>query len=203
MLLYIVSCLEWLYRFWRPLKVFKTIVDDPFWFRLELLTNRHETETMQHMQRLVRPGMCILDIGAHVGYYSRMFSRQAGDTGKVVAFEPHPRTHEVLKKNVAHLPNVTTLQIAVAEQEGTADLYDYLMMSASGSLHYDKSLADLQRTQMSKSDVAPRHDAQFQMQKYIVRTVPIDKCMMGYGDSTGRFGQDGYLRAQKWVLYEV
>jgi FkbM family methyltransferase len=167
--------------FLESVKGFKTIDDDPFWFRLELLTNRHEVETTQHIQQLIKPNMTILDIGAHVGYYVRMFSVLAGDSGQVVAFEPHPRTHAVLKQNVGNLGNVTTHQVAVAEQEGTAELYDYLMMSASGSLHYDESMADLQRAQMGEFDVAPRHETEFEMQKFTVKTVPIDKCLMEMG----------------------
>jgi len=162
-------------------KGFKTIDDDPFWFRLELLLNRHEVETTQQVQHLVKPGMVVLDIGAHVGYYARMFSALTGSSGRVVAFEPHPRTHQFLKQNVDSLSNVSTLQVAVAEQEGTAELYDYLMMSASGSLHYDETLADLQRAQIGEFDVAPRHDGKFEMQKYSVKTIPIDKCLMEMG----------------------
>lgn len=162
-------------------KGFQTIEDDPFWFRLGLLTNRHEIETTQQIQQLIKPNMIVLDVGAHVGYYSRMFSALAGDNGQIIAFEPHPRTHAILKQNVDNLSNVTTHQVAVAEQEGTAELYDYLMMSASGSLHYDESLADLQRAQMGEYDVAPRHDTQFEMQKFTVKTVPIDKCLMEMG----------------------
>jgi FkbM family methyltransferase len=167
--------------FLEKVKGFQTIEDDPFWFRLELLTNRHEIETTQQIQQLIKPNMIVLDVGAHVGYYSRMFSALVGDKGQIIAFEPHPRTHAILKQNVGNLSNVTTHQIAVAEQEGTAELYDYLMMSASGSLHYDESLADLQRAQMGEYDVAPRHDTQFEMQKFTVKTVPIDKCLMEMG----------------------
>ncbi len=162
-------------------KGFKTIADDPFWFRLELLTNRHELETTTHVQQMVKPGMTILDIGAHVGYYARLFAELAGDNGQVIAFEPHPRTHAVLQQNVGKFPNVTAMQRAVAEQEGTAELYDYLMMSASGSLHYDESLADLQRAQIGEFDVAPRQSSEFEMQKFTVKTVPIDKCLMEMG----------------------
>jgi len=162
-------------------KGFKTIPDDPFWFRLELLTNRHEMETTQHVEQMVKPGMVILDIGAHVGYYARLFAQLAGEGGQVIAFEPHPRTHEVLKTNVDKLKNVTPLQLAVAEQEGTAELYDYLMMSASGSLHYDESMADLQRAQIGEYDIAPRQSSEFEMQTFNIKTVPIDKCLMELG----------------------
>lgn len=156
---------------------FQTIAEDPFWFRLELLTGRHEIETARQLQRLVKPGMIALDVGAHIGYYSRLLSRLTGADGRVIAFEPHPRTHKALLQNLRDCDNVTALQLAVAEREGSGELHDYLMMSASGSLHYDASLADLQRAQMGAGDVAPRGGTDFEPQRYRVRTAAIDDCL--------------------------
>lgn len=156
---------------------FQTIPEDPFWFRLELLTKRHEIETRRRLMRLMRPGMVILDVGAHVGYYTRLFAAGTGASGRVIAFEPHPRTHRTLQDNLRRLDNVTALQVAVAEAAGQAELYDYLMMSASGSLHYDEAMAALQRSQMGESDVAPRRQDDFEMQKYRVATAAIDQCL--------------------------
>ncbi len=159
------------------LQSFRTIPDDPFWFRLELLTGRHELETVRHINRLVQPGMTVLDIGAHVGYYTRRCAGLVGEAGHVIAFEPHPRIFNVLRQNVTQLKNVTPLQIAAAETEDTADLYDYLMMSASGSLHYNESMLTLQKSQLSKSDVAPRIASDFPVETFTVHTRPVDACL--------------------------
>lgn len=156
---------------------FKTIPDDPFWFRLELLTGKHEQETIQQIERLLKPGMVFLDVGAHVGYYARKASKLVGQSGKVIAFEPHPKTFAILSENLANSKNVTPLQLAVAEQEGTAELHDYLMMSASGSLHYDESLRNLQKSQITRSDIAPRIAEDFPVQTFVVRTTTIDTCL--------------------------
>jgi FkbM family methyltransferase len=153
---------------------FRTMPDDPLWFRLELLTNRHEVETLAQVRRVVGPGMTVLDVGAHVGYYARHCARLVGTEGRVIAFEPHPRTFSVLSTNVGTLANVTPVQMALAEAEGTAELYDYLMMSASGSLHYDPAMRDFQKAQLSVTDIAPRIAEDFPVQKYTVRTVAID-----------------------------
>ncbi|NDJ79319.1 MAG: FkbM family methyltransferase [Chloroflexi bacterium] len=160
---------------------FRTMPDDPFWFRLELLTNRHERATTTQLDRLVQPGMTVLDIGAHVGYYARRWSKLVGPEGRVVAFEPHPRTFAVLEHNLGHLANVTLLPLAVAEEEGTAELYDYLMMSASGSLHYDEAMLALQKAQVSGGDIAPRITTDFPIRTYSVRTTPVDTCLADLG----------------------
>jgi FkbM family methyltransferase len=103
-----------------------------------------------------------------------MASNIVGENGRVIAFEPNPNNHAMLKRNVAERKNVTLLQVALAENEGTAELHDYLMMSASGSLHYDETLREVQLSQSTKGDFAPRLGANFQPQTYTVRTAPVD-----------------------------
>ncbi|MEM9953554.1 MAG: FkbM family methyltransferase [Chloroflexota bacterium] len=157
---------------------FRTMSDDPFWFRLELLTGRHEPETASQLKQLIQPNMTVLDIGAHVGYYTRMASNLVGDKGRVIAFEPNPTNHAMLKHNVGDRKNVTLMQVALAEAEGTAELYDYLMMSASGSLHYDETLREVQLSTTSRDvDFAPRLEDNFEPRKYTVRTAPVDDLM--------------------------
>lgn len=160
---------------------FRTMPDDPFWFRLELLTGRHEAETTAQLRQLLRPGMVVLDVGAHVGYYTRLASQLVGETGQVIAFEPHPRNHHYLEDNTRKRPNVTRLQVALAEAEGTAELHDYLMMSASGSLHYDEAMREVQMAQLSEADIAPRIGRDFQPQTYTVRTAPMDALLQERG----------------------
>ncbi len=162
-------------------KQFKTIREDPFWFRLELLTNRHETETMAILDRLIQPGMTMLDIGAHVGYYTRRYAPKVGENGRVLAFEPHPRTFAVLKHNVGHFDNVTLQQLALAEHPGTAELHDYLIMSASGSLQFDEGMKNLLKSQVSESDIAPRISDDFPDNTFTVETKPVDDCLETMG----------------------
>lgn len=159
---------------------FYTMQDDPFWFRVELLTHRHEPETAAQLRRLIQPGMTVLDVGAHVGYYACLAADLVGDDGRVIAFEPHPRNHAYLTRNTQQHANVTALQVALAASEGTAELHDYLMMSASGSLHYDESIRDVQLQQMTDEDFAPRGKS-FTPQTFTVRTAPVDALLAEQG----------------------
>ena len=156
---------------------FKTIADDPFWFRLELLTGQHEPETRRALERLTQPGMVALDVGAHIGYHTRLLADLVGEQGRVIALEPHPNSWARLRQNTGDRLNVTALQLAASEAEGSAALHDYLLMSASGSLHYDEALARQQRARMGAGDVAPRGAPDFEPQRYQVRTVAIDDCL--------------------------
>ncbi len=158
----------------------QTIADDPFWFRLELLTRQHEIETRRLLGRLAKPGMTVLDVGAHIGYHTRLLAPLVGEAGRVIALEPHPGSHAILLRNTRELPNVTALRLAASDHSGSAQLHDYLMMSASGSLHYDEALARRQRERRGFGDVAPRGD-DFQARSFSVRAVRIDECLAELG----------------------
>jgi FkbM family methyltransferase len=162
---------------------FGTMPDDPFWFRLELLTGRHERETMAVLDKLVRPSATMLDVGAHVGYYARRYAPVIGSDGRIFAFEPHPRTFAMLSRNVRPFSNVTPVQVALAEEEGTAVLHDYLINSASGSLHYDEAMVALQQAHVHAGDVAPRIGQEFRPQTFSVQTVPGDTFLAEQGIS--------------------
>ncbi len=155
------------------LQQFKTVGDDPFWFRLELLLNRHERATIAQLHQIIQPGMVVLDIGAHIGYYARLLAQLVGENGKILAFEPHPRTFAVLSQNIRRYPSVQAHQLAISDQGGMAELYDYLLMSASGSLHFDENLRELQQSQISEYDIAPRVN-QVETRTFTVETVALD-----------------------------
>jgi FkbM family methyltransferase len=74
---------------------------------------------------LLEEGMCVADIGANIGYYTLLAARAVGHGGRVYAFEPTPRTYELLCQNVQAngFSNVVTVQKAVANRNGTATLH--------------------------------------------------------------------------------
>jgi FkbM family methyltransferase len=76
-------------------------------------------------QELLRPGMTFVDIGAHVGYFSLLAAPLVGETGRVLAFEPHPENFELLQANVRNrsLTNVSCYPWAVGAANGRASLY--------------------------------------------------------------------------------
>lgn len=68
----------------------------------------------------VRPGDCVIDIGANIGHYTCRLSELVGKEGRVFSVEPIPETLEVLSSNVSRLTarNVTILNVAASESAG-------------------------------------------------------------------------------------
>jgi len=117
--------------------------------------------------------MIVLDIGAHVGYYTKLLSKLVGNDGSVVAFEPHPVTYRTLQKNVHKLSNVITVQAAVANKEGTTILYDCLPESGGASFHHDKCKRNWYK-KLCGSEVSPRMQDGLPVHSYTVRTIRVD-----------------------------
>jgi FkbM family methyltransferase len=88
------------------------------------LTGFESYETDLFIQAL-KPGMTVLDIGAHIGYYSLLAARAVGPAGHVYSFEPEPRNNALLRKNIAAngLKNVNIIDVAASDAAGTHDFY--------------------------------------------------------------------------------
>jgi FkbM family methyltransferase len=71
------------------------------------------------------PGDVVLDVGANLGYYTLLFARHVGPTGKVFAFEPDPDNFSLLQENVARngYDNVVLVRKAASDYSGMAQLY--------------------------------------------------------------------------------
>jgi len=55
-----------------------------------------------------------VDVGANVGYFSRLASRFVKKSGYVFAFEVEPNNYYALNRNTASLPNVIPFNLAVS-----------------------------------------------------------------------------------------
>ena len=75
------------------------------------------------MQQHIKKGDIVLDIGANIGFYTKILSDLVGDSGKVYAFEPDKTNFSHLMNNARHLKNVVFHNKAVNDKTGTITLY--------------------------------------------------------------------------------
>jgi FkbM family methyltransferase len=58
------------------------------------------TEDRTFLERTVRPGMRILDVGSNLGLYSVLAARLAGESGRTICFEPDALLYSALCQNL-------------------------------------------------------------------------------------------------------
>ena len=85
----------------------------------------HEKIITNLIKKEIHSGDVVLDIGAHIGYYTLQFANLVGSTGKVYAFEPEPKNFELLKKNVQinKHDNVVLIQKIVSDKDGIVEFF--------------------------------------------------------------------------------
>ena len=90
-----------------------------------LRSGYYEPETVALFERYLRPGMRVLDVGAHIGQYSLIAGQLVGSGGQVHAFEPDPATFAWLQRNCRRsgLGNIRTSRIALSDSSGMRTFY--------------------------------------------------------------------------------
>ncbi len=91
----------------------------------ELIYNGFEQMETLFVERLLRPAMTVVDVGAHHGLYTLLVSKRVGRKGRVIAFEPSPREFRKLKKHIRwnRCSNVQLMPCAVGDEPGETDFY--------------------------------------------------------------------------------
>ncbi len=92
------------------------------YFLLKGISDAFETGIVK---KCVKPGDTVVDIGAGAGYYTLIFARLVGTSGKVFAFEPDPSNFALLQRNVkkSGCQNVILVNKAVSDMAETVKLY--------------------------------------------------------------------------------
>ena len=83
----------------------------------------HERGTEALLRYTLKPGDTFVDVGANVGFYTRMGSALVGESGRVFAFEPLSSALRLLKMNTEGLTNVVVDAKALSDQDGEADFH--------------------------------------------------------------------------------
>ena len=85
----------------------------------------HEKTIVNLVKNEIKKGDVVIDIGAHIGYYTVLFAKLVGPEGKVFAFEASPTNFEILKKNISvnGYKNVILNNKAVSDKNGKLTLY--------------------------------------------------------------------------------
>lgn len=78
----------------------------------------YEANYDARLSATVQPGYCVWDIGANVGYYTKMFSERVGRDGCVYAFEPSPANYARLEEACSKIQNIKLFQFGLGREDG-------------------------------------------------------------------------------------
>ncbi len=88
-----------------------------FIYSIGILKNNNIYKYHYLDKSIIQKGDYILDIGANLGYYTKLFANWTGNTGKVFAVEPVPAFAEIIKWGTKKYSNIILYNVALGEQE--------------------------------------------------------------------------------------
>jgi len=84
---------------------------------IPLGSHGYERRFSEALLRAVRPGDCVLDVGANVGFYTQKFAARVGPAGSVVAFEPFEAAFLQLSATTSGTGHVKCMKLALGAEE--------------------------------------------------------------------------------------
>jgi len=154
-------------------------------------------------------GKIFLDIGANMGYYTAIASK---NFETVLAFEPHPQNLAMLRSTVAagRLRNVITRNEAVSDTDGTAILH-FQRKRGEHSIMKDEGVQQLtvrtikldsivnERVDLAKVDVEGAEWRVIKGAEMSMRAGKILRWVIEVDDQSTKAALEDYLRERKYV----
>jgi len=114
---------------------------------LRLSVHQHEPYETEILKKEIKPGDTVVDVGAHIGYYTLLFSKLVGPSGKVFSFEPAPQNFSILEKNINFnsCKNVILINKAVGNQPGLAKIH---LTPSTGDFNFVDTKEDKQELEL-------------------------------------------------------
>jgi len=92
---------------------------------LSILRGQYERDEMDFVRQVVKAGDTVVDVGAHIGFFTMQLAALVGSEGHVYAFEPVDANADLLERSIAENrfgDRVVFRRAAVATSTGSATL---------------------------------------------------------------------------------
>jgi len=105
---------------------------------LGLIMDCYEEDSSFLFNKLIKDGDNVIDIGAHIGYYTLLAARKAGPSGRIYAFEPEIENLKWLNTNlkINGYDNVIPVNKAITDKSGPIKLW---LGNSTGSHSVDEN----------------------------------------------------------------
>jgi len=128
-----------------------------FLYNIGALKNDYIYKYHYFDKKVIRKGDVVLDIGANLGYYTKLFAKWVGDKGAVYAVEPIVMFADTIKWGTQKYKNITVYNYALGEAEKEVTLsapgdYGYLRtgLPSIDTEHKQKTTSDFTFNAMMK-----------------------------------------------------
>ena len=103
----------------------------------EYVLGSYEVEIQTYINKHLKTGAVVYDIGAHHGFYSLICGKLVGENGFIYSFEPHPKNFIILKKNISvnHFQNVFPFEYAISKNSAIVEFSDTANSQANTYIH--------------------------------------------------------------------
>src|SRR5262245_37350244 len=199
------------------------VIPDDFVGLSILREKTYEPHVVAALRPHLAPGRVLVDLGAHVGYFSLIGAGLVGPSGRVVSFEPDPVPCALLMRNARlnGFSNIEVYPLAVAEKRGPsylegrgshAALTDPLEWTGAGhgalvmAVTLDEMLHDASRVDVIKMDIEGAEFRAVQGGRRLIarhRPVLISELSGAALQSVSRVAPEEYLRTLVDMGYEV
>lgn len=101
----------------------------------------YEEGTLWCFKKILKKNYTVIDAGANIGLTSIFAGKLIGENGSVYAFEPMPKTYDILCYNIKlnKLKNINAINCGLSDFEGNAKIFDNLHINrGAASLFSDK-----------------------------------------------------------------
>jgi FkbM family methyltransferase len=90
-----------------------------------MLKGSHEPLSTEILMENLHEDMCLVDVGANLGYFALQEAKAIGPKGVVYAIEPVPQNYFLLKHNAAlnNLKNIQFFNLAISDADGSLELF--------------------------------------------------------------------------------
>lgn len=124
----------------------------------------YESAVTDTLHQYLKEGYIAFDAGAYIGTHTLVMAKFVEKTGRVFAFEPNSDAREILLKNISinNFKNVTVLDLALSNQEGTGQLFSYgdtMQDTGTASLYALENLHPESTVVVSTIDVVVKKNA--------------------------------------------
>ncbi len=98
----------------------------------------YNLDIAQVLNRVLSPGMVVLDVGANVGEISLVAGNRVAPTGQVVAFEPFSVMRDELQKNLNLNPDVPVevVPLGLSDSQRTAKVFSNEVSDDAGAVNH-------------------------------------------------------------------